>query len=256
MKEERVEFKNSRGEKIVGLLALPEKEKPPIVIIIHGFKGTKEYYPMVNNAIKPLTDNGIAVLRIDCRGTGESDWKFRDMTVESESEDVLTVIEYVKTLNIDKEKIALMGISMGADAILMAMGKKRDVKTIVFWGPGWMFKGLEYFDTPENRKTVGEEGVFYVTAKLTGQKLVAGKDLFKEFISFDIRPYMKFVEIPILVLRGSEDDVSTPEQDKEAVELLNAEYVLIENGDHNFLDKKAEGELINRTLDWFNRWLK
>lgn len=252
---EKVEFKNSRGEKIVGILTSSEKEKPPIVIIIHGFKGAKEYYPMVNNAVKPLVDSGIAVLRIDCRGTGESDCEFKDMTVKSESEDILTAIDYVKTLNIDKERIGLIGISMGADAILMAMEKKLNVKTIVFWGPGWMFKGLEYFDTPENRKTVGEEGVFYVTAKLTGQKLVAGKELFKEFRELDIRPYMKFVEVPNLILRGSKDDVSTPEQDREARGLLNAEYVLIENGDHNFLDKRAEEELIEKTLNWFNKWL-
>jgi hypothetical protein len=114
MNEEKITLYNNKNQKIVGLLTFPEVENPPIAIIIHGFKGTKEYYPFVNNSIKPLTDSGIAVLRIDCRGSGESDLEFKDMTITSESEDVLTAIDYVKTLKkIDPNRIALIGVSMG-----------------------------------------------------------------------------------------------------------------------------------------------
>jgi hypothetical protein len=256
MKEEKVIFYNDKKQKLVGLLSLPEKKNPPIAIIIHGFKGTKEYYPFANNSIKQLTDAGIAVLRIDCRGSGESDLEFKNMTIKSESEDVLTTIDYVKTLNIDSKRIALIGISMGAAAIFMAMKNKPNVKTLVLWGPGWYFKGSRYYDTPQNRKTIKEEGVFYVKQGFTGKIMVAGKELFKEITTLDIRPFMKFVNIPILVLRGSEDEVVGTSKDKEAVKLINAEYKLIEKGDHNFLNKDSEKELIKHTLDWFNKWLK
>jgi len=256
MKEEKVTIFNKQKQKIVGLLSLPEKQKPPIVIIIHGFKGTKEYYPFVNNSVKPLTDVGIAVLRIDCRGSGESDLEFKDMTIKSESEDVLTSIDYVKTLDIDSKRIALIGISMGTDAIFMALEHKPNVKTLVFWGPSWFFNGEPYFNTSKNRKTVEEEGIFYVTQKLTGRKLIAGKELFKEIISLDIRPFMKSVKIPVLILRGSEDEVVGISKDKEAVKLLNAEYKLIEKGDHNFLNKDSEKELIRQTIKWFDKRLK
>jgi hypothetical protein len=134
MKEEKVEFYNEKNQKLVGLLTLPENKKPPIVIIIHGFKGTKEYHTFANNSIKPLTDAGFAVLRIDCRGSGDSDLQFKDMTIKSESEDILTTIDYVKKLEtINSNKIALIGISMGASAILMAMKNMTDVKTLIFW---------------------------------------------------------------------------------------------------------------------------
>ncbi len=252
----KVEFYNKEKQKIVGLLSLPEKEKSPIVIIIHGFKGTKEYYPFVNNSVKPLTDAGMAVLRIDCRGSGESDLEFKDMTIKSESEDVLTTIEYVKNLHIDTEKIALIGISMGTSAILMAMKHKPSVRTLVFWGPAFYFSGSSYFNTPQNRKTVKEEGVFYVSQKLTGKKLVAGKELFKEMTSLDTRPFMKFVNVPVLILRGAEDEAANIENDKEAAKLLNAEYEIIEKGNHNFLNKESENELVKQTIDWLNKLLK
>ena len=258
MKEEKVIFYNNKKQKLVGLLSIPEKEKSPVAIIIHGFKGTKEYYPFVNNSIKPLTDTGIAVLRIDCRGSGESDSEFKDVTIKSESEDVLTAIEYAKDLkNIDSTKITLIGISMGAGAILLAMEKKPKVKTLVFWGPGWYFgDGDNYYNRPEHRKTIKEEGVFYVTQGFTGKKMVAGKELFQEMSTLDIRPFMKLVKIPVLILRGSEDEIVGTGRDKEAVRLLNAEYKIITKGDHNFIDKDSERELIKLTIDWFIKWLK
>jgi hypothetical protein len=257
MKEEKVEFYNDKNQKIVGLLSLPEKKNSPIAIAIHGFKGTKEYYPFLNNSIKPLTDAGIAVLRIDCRGSGESDLEFKDFTIKSESEDVLTAIDYVKKLkNIDSEKIALIGISMGAAAILLAMEKKPKVKTLVFWGPAWYFKDGSRYDTPEHRKTVKEEGVFYLTQGFTGRKLTAGKEILQEMTTLDIRPFMKFVQIPVLILRGLRDEIVRIAKDREALKTLKAEYKIIQKGDHNFTDKKSERELIKATVDWLNKWLK
>ena len=256
-KEEKIEFYNKKNQRITGLISFPKEKKPPIVIIIHGFKGTKEYYPFVNNSIKLFADAGIVVLRMDCRGSGESDLEFKDMTIKSESEDVLTAIDYVKTLDVDSKKIGLIGISLGATAILMAMARKSEVKTLVFWGPAWTFNGEKYFDTSQNRKTIKEEGVFYVKQKFTGKKLIAGKELFEEFTSFDIRPFIKNIKKPILILRGLEDEVVGTEKDKEAVELLNAEYKIIEKGDHNFTDENSEKKLIKLTVDWLvNKLLK
>lgn len=86
--------------------------------------------------------------------------------------------------------------------------------------------------------------------------MVAGKKLFKEFETLDIRPFMKFVKIPTLILRGSQDEVVGLNDDKEATKLLNADYKIIEKGDHNFLDKNSEKELIKLTIEWLEKHLK
>jgi uncharacterized protein len=256
MKEEKVEFYNDKKQKLVGLLSLPEGKRPPIVIVIHGFKGAKDYHPFVNNSVKPFTDAGIAVLRIDCRGTGESDLQFREMTITSESEDVLTAIDFVKTLDVDSKRISLLGVSMGATAILLAMKSKPSVKTLVFWGPAWYFKGKTRYDTPENRKTVKEEGVFYVKQTSTGRQFIAGKKLFEEMTTMDIRPYAEFVNSSVLIVRGSEDEIVGFDKDEEVTKLLKAEYKIVENGDHNFTSNGSERELIRLTLDWLRKNLK
>jgi len=179
------------------------------------------------------------------------------MTIKSESEDVLTAINFVKTLDsVDSDKIALIGISMGAAAVLMAMKNKPEVRTLVFWGPGWYFNGITRYNTPENRKTVKEEGVFYVKQGFTGKTMVAGREHFSELTTLDIRPYMKFVKIPTLILRGSEDEVVGSDRDEEAMQLLNAEYKIVKKGDHSFTDKDSEKELIKLTINWLGKHLK
>ena len=67
---------------------------------------------------------------------------------------------------------------------------------------------------------------------------------------------MKDMKKPVLILRGSKDEVVGIGKDKEVVKLLNAEYKIIEKGDHSFTDKNSEKELIKLTVDWFDRILK
>jgi len=145
---------------------------------------------------------------------------------------------------------------MGAAAILVAMRQKPNLKTLVFWGPAWYLNDGSRYDTPESRKTVKEEGIFFVTQGFTGKKLIAGKELFQEMTTLDVRPFMKFVEIPVLILRGLRDEIVRVANDKEAVKILKAEYKIIAKGDHNFTDKESEIELIKLTVDWLNKWLK
>ena len=260
MNEKKIFFKNKKGQKIVALLAMPKQEKPPLVIIIHGFKGTKEYYPMANNAVQPFLDNGFAVLRIDCRGTGESDMEFRNMTIHTEAEDISTTIDFVKTLPINQNNIAIIAISMSASAVLIAKPK---VKTIVFWGPGWKLGLGSYYDQPKYHKTVEEEGVWYVSLKDPYNRekiitpLVAGKELFKEMTTLDLTKELpKLSKIPTIIFRGEKDEVTGGTGDENVVKLMKSELKIIKDGDHNFLDKKAESELIKTTIDWFNKHLK
>ncbi|MDP3057783.1 MAG: alpha/beta fold hydrolase [bacterium] len=249
MKEIKIIIHNSKNQKIVGLLSYPDKNNLPIVIIVHGFKGTKEYYPFVNNSVECFAEAGIAVLRIDCRGSGESEGDFKEATIGSEAEDILTAIEFAKTHDkVDPKRIGIIGISMGAAAALFALRKKLSVKALIFWGP--MFFGINYYDTPEHRKTIEEEGVFYVSQKFTGKKLTAGKELFNELKTLDSSPVMKLINLPTLILRGSKEEVIEISQDKKAVKLLNADYKIIKNGDHNFTDKNSETELIKSTIAW------
>jgi cephalosporin-C deacetylase-like acetyl esterase len=251
MKEERVEFYNEKNQKIVGLLSLPDIKNPPIVIIIHGFVGAKEYYPFVNNSIRTFADAGFAVMRMDCRGSGESDLEFKDATIQSESEDVITTINFVKSLEfIDSSEIFLIGISVGCAAILVALKSNPKVKALVFWNPVTHFKGDPYIDSAKHRKTVDEEGVFYQKQALTGKEFMASARFFHEMMNLDVVQYYKFVHVQTLFIRGSGDRKERIKWDSQDVRMLNAKHEVIYHADHNFRDDYSQKKLIDITIDW------
>lgn len=103
--------------------ALGAGEKCPMVIICHGFGGNRDGgIPRMIG--EQLPAKGIASVRFDFNGHGESEGEFRDMTVPNEVEDAKCVFRYVSTLPfVDPERIAILGISQGGVVASMAAGE-------------------------------------------------------------------------------------------------------------------------------------
>ena len=76
---------------------LKQGEKCPMVIFCHGFSGTKDG-PLFELVADSLQAHGIASIRFDFNGHGESEGEFKDMTVPNEIEDAKKVVAYVRDL--------------------------------------------------------------------------------------------------------------------------------------------------------------
>lgn len=102
---------------------LSSGEKVPIAIIMHGFTGNKEGR-MLKLIADSLQNHGIASIRFDFNGHGQSEGRFEDMTVPNEIEDAKKVYEYVATLPyVDASRIALVGHSQGGVVSAMTAGE-------------------------------------------------------------------------------------------------------------------------------------
>lgn len=137
--EEEVVYENKEAEiTLKGTLTLPPgKSSPPVVLLITG-SGPQDR----NEAIaghRPfliladyLTRQGIAVLRVDDRGVGESTGDFSQATSEDFASDVLAGIEYLKTRKeINPKQISLIGHSEGGLIAPMVAVKSPDVAFII-----------------------------------------------------------------------------------------------------------------------------
>lgn len=114
---------------------LTEGEKCPVVIIMHGFMGNKD--GMLEKLIADkLAQNGIATVKFDFNGHGESEGEFSGMTVPNEIEDAKLVYEYVKSLPFVGD-IALTGHSQGGVVASMTAGDlgADGVKCVVLLAP-------------------------------------------------------------------------------------------------------------------------
>jgi alpha/beta superfamily hydrolase len=135
---EEVSFKNKDKSLIKGTLSLPSKEgRFPAVILITGsgpqnrdeeIMGHKPFLVIADF----LTKNGIAVLRYDDRGVGESEGDFSKATTLEFAEDAKNAVMYLKTRKeIDLQKIGLIGHSEGGIAASMVAANTKDVSFIV-----------------------------------------------------------------------------------------------------------------------------
>lgn len=101
--------------------ALAEGEKCPVAILMHGFMGNK------NGMLEKMTADkleklGVASVRFDFNGHGESDGEFQRMTVPNEIEDARCVYEYVKSLPFAGQ-VAFTGHSQGGVVAAMTAGE-------------------------------------------------------------------------------------------------------------------------------------
>ena len=99
---------------------LAEGQKCPVVIMMHGFMGNKDGMLEKMTADK-LAAQGIATVKFDFNGHGESEGPFSGMTVPNEIEDAKKVYEYVKSLPFAGD-IALTGHSQGGVVASMTAG--------------------------------------------------------------------------------------------------------------------------------------
>ncbi|NBA86675.1 alpha/beta fold hydrolase [Emticicia sp. CRIBPO] len=123
---------------LAGTLSLPEKGSNfPVAVLISGSGPQNRDEELLGH--KPfliiadyLTRHGIAVLRFDDRGVGQSKGEFKTATSADFATDVESAVAYLKTRKeIDPKKIGLIGHSEGGIIAPMVASRSKDVNFIV-----------------------------------------------------------------------------------------------------------------------------
>jgi cephalosporin-C deacetylase-like acetyl esterase len=141
--EQSVIFKNSRDQRLFGILHLPLKEtRPSIVIMAHGFTDDRTgdnrlFVKFARKAAKA----GIAVLRFDFAGSGDSEGDFAEATLNSEIEDLKSAVDFIYNLSeIDNSRINLIGYSLGGAVSIALAAVDERIKSFIGWAPVSDFK--------------------------------------------------------------------------------------------------------------------
>lgn len=93
----------------------------PLVIICHGFTSNKNQ-PLLSTLANYLEDAGIASIRFDFNGHGDSEGRFQDMTVLNEIEDAKHVYEYARDMR-GVTSVSIAGHSQGGVVTSMVAGE-------------------------------------------------------------------------------------------------------------------------------------
>ncbi len=260
--ENVITIKNTDYE-IPAIITLPtgiEEKKVPLVIMCHGTASNKDEagdgYKMYASR---LAEAGIASIRFDFIGTGDSKVDYSKYNFTTALNDVNKVIEYAKELDsVDSENIGILGWSQGGSIAMLAAGENPDVKSVVTWA------GAEN----DCLLALGD----YEAAKANGYAIVEfdwrdslnfGLQWHEDVRNIDILETLKKSKAPILALNGSNDDVVPPETTDLIIETSTNELSkksIIDGADHTFNiftgDLTKYNELCDQTTQWFLDTLK
>jgi len=134
--EEQVSF-SSDGESVFGVLHLPDDTPAPGIIMCHGFTGHKaETHRLFVAAARDFARNGIAVLRFDFRGSGDSAGDFSEMTVSREIADAGAAMDFLAARpEAHPNRLGVLGLSLGGCVAACLAGRDERVRALVLWAP-------------------------------------------------------------------------------------------------------------------------
>jgi dipeptidyl aminopeptidase/acylaminoacyl peptidase len=110
------------------LIASPSGQPAPAVLVMHGWGANAA---LMLPAVRPLHDAGYVVLLIDARCHGRSD-EDSFSSMPRFAEDVEHALDWLACQpEVDPDRIALLGHSVGAGAVLLVASRRHDLRAVV-----------------------------------------------------------------------------------------------------------------------------
>lgn len=230
------------GDKeIYGRLFFPgmsTDEKRPLVILSHGYNGSHTDFL---TECRYFIDQGYIAFTFDfCGGSARSrsSGKSTDMTIFTEKEDLLAVIDYLSTLEqVDSEHIFLLGGSQGGLVSALAAEERADViKAMVLYFPA--------FNIPDDwRRNYPNEASIPETVDFWG--LALGRKFFTSMRQFHVYENIGNFSGPVLILYGDKDGiVPLTACQKAAREYTDAQIVVLPGEGHGFSPDGAKTAMV------------
>lgn len=255
--ENLVEFQNRSGHWLRGMIHRPaarmKRPGAPGVIFFHGFTGDRmESHWLFVKCARVLAHAGIASLRFDFFGSGESEGEFHQVTLQGEIADALAAAQYFqRQTGIDRARLGLIGLSMGG-AVAAAVADRLDARALVLWA------ALAY---PKRLRELAEKNTVIIPGGpgLREYKSHAVSLTFlKNIEKIDPLKSIARYKQPTLIIHPEKDEylpLSHPRAIFNAAGSETKEEVIIPGADHTFTSLAWEREVIGRTVKWFQKYL-
>lgn len=250
--EKAVEIVN-RGLTLRGMLYLPDglNKKVPGIAMYHGYTGNKmESHFIFVKLSRALARAGIASVRFDFAGSGESDGDFKDMTPETELSDAKAILEYLRNMEcIDKCRVGICGLSMGGYVAGITAGDNSSmVKALCMWAPAGNIKYIFKDELGSCLKTAdGLVDVGGLELNRRAYEIAEGIDHIGRTQAYKGKT---------CIIHGT-SDTSVPSKFVEEYRdnMNDVEFHNIDGADHTFTAVRWENQVIDITTEFFKREL-
>ena len=149
-KAQDVTIPGTRGD-IYATVQLPGKlargEELPLVVLCHGFTGSRSGDGHFAPLAADLAAQGIATVRLDFPGCGNSTEPFTAYTLSNMTDDVESAITYMQQ-TYGTGRTALVGHSMGGRLASLYPQRRGGITALALWSPanGAGLRGMEFLN--------------------------------------------------------------------------------------------------------------
>lgn len=219
-----------RGKNLFGwYLIASDAPDTSCVVVLHGWGANAE---IMLPLAQPLYNAGMNVLLIDVRNHGQSPWDGYS-AMPKFAEDAGAAVDWLYA-NTDTTRVALLGHSVGAAAVLLEASRRKDIAAVIsiasFAHPEWLMeRWLQGLRMPAP----------LIKLVLRYIEVVIGY----KFGNISPIQTIRDVECPVLLVHGDEDE-AVPVSDFRAIEASfmagKDQSLLIEVAHHGSIDKIEE----------------
>ena len=238
---------------IPATVCLPAGSGPyPAVVLLHGTGSSRDegYNAFVFAAHVFAESYGVASIRIDMMGSGDSTADYADYTFESAVGDTVKAAEYMQSLDaVGAGRIGVLGWSQGGTDALLSAGRRPDLfKAVVTWAGA---PDLSDFLNDERMAEAQANGYFEL-ARGGGRVLRISLQWCLDVLRTDVLGEFSAFPGPVLAIAGTDDtDVNPLWAFRIAAANRNpgSRIYLITNADHTFnLSKEPDKETLLDTI--------
>lgn len=252
MRTERVEFTGALGGQISARLDLPETAPIAYAIFAHCFTCNKDLN-VTTQVSSGLTKHGIAVLRFDFTGLGQSEGDFAATNFTTNMEDLLAAAEWLETHH--KPPSLLVGHSLGGAAVLAVAHEMPSIKAVATIGaPAEPVHVTHNFASATAEiEAKGEAEVL-----LAGRKFRIRKQFLLDVASHNLADYIGELDCAVMVFHSPIDEIVGIEN---AARIFAAarhpkSFISLDTADH-LVSKRADAEYVAELLGaWALRYVE
>ncbi len=231
--EQTFTFQDQTGHSIAAIVATPSSSTDRLAVLCHGFLSNKN--SSSNRALtRLLTDHGIATLRFDFFGHGDSLGPFRDLTVTTALGQVMAALDVAVSQGY--RRLGLIGSSFGGLIAILAASQCKDLSALGLKCPVGDFPEvlrLEFGQTGIDRWRQGNE-----IPDVTGgtRPVPLSFTFYEDCLAYDVYKAAESITAPTLIVQGGCDELVPLHQSRRLLDAINTEKDLkiLEGADHGF----------------------
>jgi uncharacterized OsmC-like protein/esterase/lipase len=248
----KINFPNSDGDLLSASLEKPDSDIKFYAIFVHCFTCSKDVIA-ASRISRKLCDMGVAVLRFDFTGLGNSSGDFSNTNFSSNIGDVISAANFLQE-NHGEPKL-LIGHSLGGAAVLAAAQRLPYTRAIVTIAAPATAEHVAQL-LSKDKDTIIENNEAEVT--IAGRTFNIKKQFLNDITTYNSLDHIASLNKPLLIFHSPVDAIVGID---EAAKIYSAarhpkSFISLDKADHLLSDKRDAEYVSNVIISWISRYLE